>query len=180
MCVIVKTRCFYTLPLIHNQNWKIQPTTLETFTKKNSLQNLTSFHGGLFELEILEIFTAFLSITIIRTLFFQVLQRALLKNEKKNLKKDASHLEIVWHCKRQKKNIEKRERKTKNEKKSNNNNKYFFTYTFLCRKIYMLLENISGKTCFILLHLYYSFFTWQFIENAAVKHQLPYKYVLIL
>ena len=30
----------------------------------------------------------------------------------------------------------------KNEKKSNTNNKYFFTFTFLSRKIYILLENI--------------------------------------
>ena len=44
------------------------------------------------------------------------------------------------------KTLKKRDRKTKNEKKSNNNNKYFFTYTFLCRKIYILLENIFAKT----------------------------------
>ena len=42
--------------------------------------------------------------------------------------------------------LEKRERKTKNGKTSNNNNKYFFTFTFLNRKIYILLENIFGKT----------------------------------
>ena len=47
--------------------------------------------------------------------------------------------------KRQKKNTEKAERKTKNEKYSNNSNKYFSTFTFLCRKIYILLENIFGK-----------------------------------
>ena len=34
----------------------------------------------------------------------------------------------------------------KNEKKSKNKNKYFFTFTFLYRKIYILLENIFGKT----------------------------------
>ena len=35
----------------------------------------------------------------------------------------------------------------KNEKKSNNNSsKYFFTFIFLHRKIYILLGNISGKT----------------------------------
>ena len=33
-----------------------------------------------------------------------------------NLKKDENHLKITWHSKRQKKNIEKIERKTKNEK----------------------------------------------------------------
>ena len=33
---------------------KIIHTILETFTKKNSLWNLTRFHGGIFELEILK------------------------------------------------------------------------------------------------------------------------------
>ena len=61
---------------------KFQYTILEISTKKNSLRNLTRFHGGLFELEILEI--------------FQALQSALLKNETKNLlKKDASQLKIA-------------------------------------------------------------------------------------
>ena len=34
----------------------------------------------------------------------------------------------------------------KNERKSNNNDKYFFTFTFLYRKTYILLGNISVKT----------------------------------
>ena len=39
---------------------KIQGTILEIYTKKNSPRNLTRLQGGLFELEILEIFmTAF-------------------------------------------------------------------------------------------------------------------------
>ena len=42
--------------------------------------------------------------------------------------------------------LEKRERKTKNHKKSKNNKIFFFTFTFLNRKIYTLLENIFGKT----------------------------------
>ena len=46
--------------------------------------------------------------------FFEVLQIALLKNEKK--KKDANHHKIAWHSQIQKKSIEKRERKTKKEK----------------------------------------------------------------
>ena len=58
--------------------------------------------------------------------FFQVLQSTLLKNEKNLLKKDANQLKIAWDNKRQKKDIEKRERKTRNEKKSNNDNKYFW------------------------------------------------------
>ena len=70
-------------------------TISETFTKKNPLQNLARFHGWLFELEILEVFTTgFLLMAIISTwVFLQVPQSALLKNEKKkNLKKDATYL----------------------------------------------------------------------------------------
>ena len=37
----------------------------------------------------------------------------------------------------------------------------FFFFTFLHKKIYILLENMFGKTYFLLLNLYYSFFTWQ-------------------
>ena len=135
---IVKTRCFYSLPLIQsklknqNQNNKsIQHSNLDTFTKKNSLRNLARFHGGLFELIILEIFTiAFLLKTMVWTYWYC---RLLSLKTEKNLKKDAIHLKIAWHSKRQKENIGKRERKT-NEKKSNNNNKYFFTFTFLYGK----------------------------------------------
>ena len=42
-----------------------------------------------------------------------------------------------------------------------------FTFTFSYRNIYILLENIFGKTQFILLHLLYRFFTWQVIGNAV-------------
>ena len=73
------------------------------------------------------------------------MQSAILKI-KKNLKKDASYLKIAWHSKRQKKNIEKWERKTKNEKKSNsNNNFFFFTFKFSYRKIYVFLEKLFEK-----------------------------------
>ena len=60
------------LPLTHNQNnKKIQPIILETFTKKNLLRKLTRFHDGLFEPWILEMFTtAFLLKTIIWILIF--------------------------------------------------------------------------------------------------------------
>ena len=47
-------------------------------------------------------------------------------------------------------------------------------------KTHILLENIFGKTQCILLYLYYSYFTWQVIENAVIKHQLPYRYALVL
>ena len=41
--------------------------------------------------------------------------------------------------------LRKENKKQKIRKKSNNNKKYFFTFTFLYRKIYILLENIFGK-----------------------------------
>ena len=126
MCVIVKTRCFYSFTF---QNQKIQ----HTITKKNWLLNslkvswctiwvgdTRNFHNSFF------VKNYYLKLS-----FFQVLQSALLKNKtKKNLTKDTSYLKIAWHSKRQKKNIEKGERKTKNEKQSNSNNKYFILLLF--------------------------------------------------
>ena len=43
------------------------------------------------------------------------------------------------------KTLKKRVKK-ESEKKLSNNNKYFFTFTFLYRKIYILLETIFRKT----------------------------------
>ena len=54
-------------------------TILKAFTKKNSLRNLTRFHDGLFDLELLEISTKVLS----------------LKRIKKSSQKDASDLKIA-------------------------------------------------------------------------------------
>ena len=103
-------------------------TILESFTKKNSLWNLKRLHGGLFEVEVLEIFTTtfFVQIVICTWIFFKYYRLLSLKRKNIFSKKDASHLKIAWHSKRQRKNIEKRERKTKNEKKSNNNNKKLY------------------------------------------------------
>ena len=127
MCVIVKTRCFYSFTF---QNQKIQ----HTITKKNWLLNslkvswctiwvgdTRNFHNSFF------VKNYYLKLS-----FFQVLQSALLKKKKKKnlLRKDTSYLKIAWHSKRQKKNIEKGERKTKNEKQSNSNNKYFILLLF--------------------------------------------------
>ena len=94
MCVIVKTRCFISFTIYSKSKLKkISTLILETFTKRHLLRNLTRFHSGLFELEILEIFTIAFSLkTITWTwIFFQEPQSALLRNEK-NLKKDESHL----------------------------------------------------------------------------------------
>ena len=131
-CVNVHYRkkgLFIVLPLIHNQKLKKQHIILEISTKKKSLRNLTRFHGGPFQLR--NFATALLLKTVIWTwIFFQVLQSALLKNEKKSSQKDTNHLKIAWHKQETEENIEKRERKTKNEKKTINNN-IFFTFTFL-------------------------------------------------
>ena len=56
------------------------------------------FHGGLFELKFLEISQQlfFVKNHYLSLIFFQVLQSALLKSEKKNiLNKDANHLKIA-------------------------------------------------------------------------------------
>ena len=94
MCVIVKIRCFCSL---QSKLQKLSTLLLETFTNKNSLRNLTRFNGGLFELEILEIFTtAFLLKIIIWTWISFQHCRVLSLNTKKNLlKKDSSHLKIA-------------------------------------------------------------------------------------
>ena len=67
---------------------KIQYIVVEKFTKKNSLQNLTRFHSGLFEFEILEILQQLFKKKLLFVfdfffVFLQLLQSALLKNEKK-------------------------------------------------------------------------------------------------
>ena len=68
----------------------------------------------------------------------------MIKIKKKNTQKDASQIKIAWY--RQKNNINMREGKTKNEKKSNY---FFFTFSFLYRKIYISLENIFGKSMLV-------------------------------
>ena len=98
---------------------------------------------------------------------------SLKKNKKKSLlKKDANHPKIVWHSRRQRKNIEKREKKLKNEKKSNNNNKYFLLLPFYVEKIIFCWE-------IHLIQLYYSFFAGQVIRNEVIKHHHPYRYALV-
>ena len=52
-----KNEVFYSLPLIHNQNFKTkktQHTIVETFTEKNALQNLTRFHVRLFSQQLFQ------------------------------------------------------------------------------------------------------------------------------
>ena len=84
--------------------------------------------GSFFELKILEISQQHYYLNLI---FFQVMKSFLLKIEKKIfLKRMQAILENAWYSKRQKENIENRERKTKSQKRSNNNIKYFFYFYF--------------------------------------------------
>ena len=80
--------------------------------------------------------------------FFVVLQSVFLKKEKKIfLKKMQASLKLFYIARDRRKTLKKEEEKMKNEKKSNDNHKYiFFTFTFLYRKIYILLENKFRKT----------------------------------
>ena len=107
-------------------------------------------------------------LSVLRVLFLKV----------KNLKKDAYYRTIPGHNKRQKKNIEKRERKTKNDKKkSHNNEDFFYFYFFLLKNI--LLENIFEKLS-LYFHICISYFAWQVIWNAVIKYQPPYIYTMVL
>ena len=150
-------------------------TILETLTKKNSLQNLTMFNGGLFELEILEIFTTvfFLKAIVWTWIIFKYFRVLFLKTKKKSCQKS-------WKPARKLADIARGRRKTaKNGKKSNNSNKYFFYFYFFIQKnIYFVGKHIWK--IFMILHLYYSLFRSQFIGNAIIKYQLPYRYALVL
>ena len=84
-------------------------------------------------------------------------------------------------CKaREKKNIGKRETKTKNEKKSNNNNKnivllvlFYIKKIIFCWKTY--LEKLSWIVTFLL-----EFFHVAGYGHAVIKYQRPCRYALVL
>ena len=107
---------FYSFIINSQSKLILYSTGLQIFTRQNSLR----FHDGLFELGFLEIFTTacLLKAIIWAWVFFKYCRVLSLKTRKKKilLKKDASHLKISQE--KQKKNVGKRERKTKNEKKS--------------------------------------------------------------
>ena len=127
-------------------------TILETLTKKNSLQNLTMFYGGLFELEILEIFTTvfFLKTIVWTWIVFKYCRVLSLKTKKKSCQrswKPARKLADIARGRR--KTLKKRKEKQRMAKNQTIATNIFFTFTFLYRKIYILLENILGKSlCF--------------------------------
>ena len=57
MCAIAKIRYFHSFLLIHNQNLKNSPDYYWDIYLKKLATQFNKFHGGLFELDILEIFT---------------------------------------------------------------------------------------------------------------------------
>ena len=67
------------------------------------------------------------------------------------MKKDASHLKIASHSKRQKKNIAKRGREIKNKEKSNNSNEHFLIYF-----------SIQKNLCFVRKHI------WRYIVYTII------------
>ena len=91
----------------------------------------------------------------------------------KTTQKRCKPTKICWHSKRQKKNIEKRERKTKYETRSAT---FFF---FLLLQFYAE-KNIWINLVFTVAYVLQIFFTWQVIGNAIVKYQRSYRYALVL
>ena len=144
MSVIVKTRCFYDLPLIHNQNsqnsvyysWHIYQEKLAT--KFNNVSWWVFWIGNLTR--------AFSLKTIIWTwIFFKHCRVLSLKrNKKSSQKRCKSHKNCLT--------VDIARGRSKTLKKDKKNEKWekvkqqLFSFTFLYRKIYILLESVFGKT----------------------------------
>ena len=115
---------------------------------KNSLRTLTRFHGALFDLEILEVFTtAFLLKTIIWTWIFFKYSRVLSwkTTTKKIFSKKIQATYNLFDLARDRRKTLKREKKWKIRKSQIAiiNIYYIYTFTFLYRKIYLLSEKLS-------------------------------------
>ena len=106
MCVIVKTRCFYSFTInLKIITEKVSTLFLRHLPRKIRYQIWQGFIVGFF------VKSYYLNLN-----FFSCTVRC---------SPDASHPKNAWHSKKQKKKIEKRERKVKNEKKWNKSNKCF-------------------------------------------------------
>ena len=129
-------------------------TIYEIFTKRKLATIIRLADGWtLWVRDLRNCHNSFLLKTIIWTwisISFQVLQSTLLKNEK-NIKRDESYLNIARDRRR---TLKKR---TKNEKweKVKQQLLIFCTFTFLYRKIYILFQNIFGKTLLISLQFFH-------------------------
>ena len=114
--IIVKTRCFHGLSLIHNQNFRIKIKTIKKFS--NSAHYSLEFS----------------------TKFSQVSWWVLWVKHPRNLPDSF----FVKNCYL---NLNFLKKRKKNEKWKNvKQQQYCFTLTFLYGKMYILLENIFGKT----------------------------------
>ena len=139
MCVIIKARCFYGLPLLHNQNyknsvhysWEIYQEKLATKFNKVSwwvlwIGDPINFHNSFF------VKNYYLNLN-----FFQALQSALLKNETKNLlKKDASQIKIAWQLTFQETEVKHLRMRKKNENWEKVKQQLCFFYVFIGRLLF--------------------------------------------
>ena len=81
-------------------------------------------------------------------------------------------LKLLYIARDRKKNVEKRERKTKNQKKPNNNNIFLLLLFYLerfiyCSKTYLEKLNLYCYICITVV------FAWKVIGNAVTKHRRP-------
>ena len=121
----------------------IQSTILGTFIKKNSPQNLTVFHCGLIELEILEIFTTgYFSKTTIWTWIFLKFCRVLLslKRKKNLLKKMQATKKLLELARDRRKTLKKEKEKRKMRKSQTTKISFLLFYIkkfIFCLKTYL-------------------------------------------
>ena len=154
---------------------KIEHTILEKFSKNNSLRNLTSFYGELFEF--LEIFT---KIIIWTWVFFKHCRVPTLKTKKNLLKKDARHLIVTWQ-RQLRETTEKHWKKRKKNKKWEKlkQQEQILLYFYFKKSIYFARKNILENLVYIATFVL-QFFHVTVIENTVIKHQRPYRYALVL
>ena len=135
---------------------------------KNLLRNLTRFDGGLFELEIIEISTtAFLLKTYLNLNFFQVLQSALVKIEKKFYQKRCKQRKNRLTFARDRSKTLKKRKKHEKWEKVKEKQIFFYLYLFIQKNFYFVRKHI-GKTLYWYICIN-SFFSCQVIGNAVTK-----------
>ena len=99
---------------------------------------------------------------------------------KNNLKKDRHHLKIALYSKRQKKNIEKREKKTRKIRKSQTTTiNIFLLLLFLCIKNIFYRKHIwEICLCYICIEV---FSRGRLLRvQSVIKHQRLCRYALVL
>ena len=162
MCVIVKTGALIVLPIIHTENKRKK--FWAPFEEENSIQNLAKFYVSISWRSI-----KFHDLLKVSTGTWNSLHGSLKYHKLSFLK--------------MKKNIEKRERKWKNEKCKKSQTATVNIFTFpLC----IWTENyFVWKYCLEKPSLYHNicgivFYRLHDIGNSLMKHQGPYRFTLIL